>query len=387
MIDWDFKSEDSSTFIHNFCWYPGRFIPIIPSHLIQSLSRPGETILDPYCGSGTTILEALKLGRNAIGVDLNPIATFIASVKVAVLQRKGIDLTILKEVYCNIKKLQNSLEPNLFKQDRKSLLDEVLEENIPNIDENRKWYHPFTLKMLGYIYSQIINIENTCTRNLMKVFFISILMHATGHENKKPYTYYADNCKPRNVLYKNALAIFNNKLNKFINEYATNEEQINCVGHIITGDVREITNLLIDHPRIDLIVTSPPYLSVTDYITAYRLVYLWNMFDIEITEIKKREIGARWKRKSSDALKQYIDALHQSIIDMSRLVKHGGYICLILGEAKKHRELLISDFQQFAVTNAGLKLQESYCRNVSKNFFINPNGGVPTEDILIFQRC
>lgn len=387
MIDWDFRSEDSRSFIHNFCWYPSRFIPIIPSHLIQSLSRPGETVLDPYCGSGTTILESLKLGRNAVGIDLNPIATFIAKVKVDVLQRKHIDLTFLGKFNDHLQQLHASSQSSLFKSESLSTLDRIRDDEIPNYDENRKWYHPYTLKMLAYLYFEISKIDNEGTCNLLKLFFISILMPATGHENKKPYTYYADNVKPKDLLYKDVINMFSSKINKFIKEYSKNEEKIYAYGTIINGDVRELLTLLPNNTNIDLIVTSPPYLGVTDYITAYRLVHLWNIFDIEIGELKKKEIGARWKRKSFNALTAYMSTINQSIIDMSRVVKEGGYICLILGEAKKHQDKLISDLQEFAVTSAGLKLQDTYSRNVSKNFFISPKGGVPTENILIFQRC
>ncbi len=53
-------------------WYWGNFIPQIPFQLISRYTGPGDWVLDPFSGSGTTLLEAMKLGRNALGVELNP---------------------------------------------------------------------------------------------------------------------------------------------------------------------------------------------------------------------------------------------------------------------------------------------------------------------------
>ena len=53
-------------------WYWGNFVPQIPFQLISRYTSSGGWVLDPFCGSGTTVVEALKLGRNALGVELNP---------------------------------------------------------------------------------------------------------------------------------------------------------------------------------------------------------------------------------------------------------------------------------------------------------------------------
>lgn len=80
-VDWDFTdaSQDSLASIHP---YPARFIPDIPRELISGLGcDKGAVILDPFCGSGTTLLEAQRAGFESVGIDLNPIACLISSVK------------------------------------------------------------------------------------------------------------------------------------------------------------------------------------------------------------------------------------------------------------------------------------------------------------------
>ncbi len=66
---------------HNFYRYPARFSPEFVSTAIELFSEPGEVVLDPYMGGGTTVIEAMASGRRAIGADLNSLALFVTKVK------------------------------------------------------------------------------------------------------------------------------------------------------------------------------------------------------------------------------------------------------------------------------------------------------------------
>lgn len=72
---------------HNFYRYPARFSPIFARTAIELFSKPGDIVLDPYMGGGTTVIEAMTSGRRAIGVDLNALACFIATVKTTGLKQ------------------------------------------------------------------------------------------------------------------------------------------------------------------------------------------------------------------------------------------------------------------------------------------------------------
>jgi DNA methylase len=77
---------------HNFYRYPARFSPLFVREVIRHYSRPGDVILDPFMGGGTAIVEAIALGRKAIGVDLNSLAHFVATVKTTPLSSYDVDV-------------------------------------------------------------------------------------------------------------------------------------------------------------------------------------------------------------------------------------------------------------------------------------------------------
>src|ERR1035438_5807536 len=80
---------------HTFYRYPARFSPLFVREVIRHYSRPGDVVLDPFMGGGTSIVEALSLGRRIIGVDLNTLAHFVSKVKTTPLN--NYDMEILRD--------------------------------------------------------------------------------------------------------------------------------------------------------------------------------------------------------------------------------------------------------------------------------------------------
>jgi DNA methylase len=77
-----FKSSDHPRLTHYLFRYPAKFHPPVARALIDQFTSEGSTVLDPFCGSGTLLVEALARGRNSVGVDIDPVATFVAHAKV-----------------------------------------------------------------------------------------------------------------------------------------------------------------------------------------------------------------------------------------------------------------------------------------------------------------
>lgn len=79
---------------HNFYRYPARFSPVFVRSVIEALSAPGDMVLDPYAGGGTTLVEAVAAGRDVVGVDINALAEFVSTVKTTIYSEP--DLAILE---------------------------------------------------------------------------------------------------------------------------------------------------------------------------------------------------------------------------------------------------------------------------------------------------
>jgi hypothetical protein len=76
---------------YNFYRYPARFSPQIARATIEAFSRPGDTILDPFMGGGTSLVEGRALGRHSVGSDISSLAAFVAQVKTTTLTDEDLE--------------------------------------------------------------------------------------------------------------------------------------------------------------------------------------------------------------------------------------------------------------------------------------------------------
>jgi len=77
---------------HNYYRYPARFSPVFARKIMETFSKPGDVVMDPFMGGGTTLVEAYAMGRMAIGTDINELATFVSRVKTSILTRNDISV-------------------------------------------------------------------------------------------------------------------------------------------------------------------------------------------------------------------------------------------------------------------------------------------------------
>ena len=89
-LDWELADADTRYGTHSFHPYSAKYIPQIPHYLISNLTKKGDMVLDTFLGSGTTLVVSKKLERNAIGVDLNPLACLISKVKITAITKAKI---------------------------------------------------------------------------------------------------------------------------------------------------------------------------------------------------------------------------------------------------------------------------------------------------------
>lgn len=407
MIDWDFSKEDSRTFLHGIAWYPAKFIPNIPAYLISSLSKENQIVLDPFVGSGTTIIEALRQRRSAIGIDINPISCYFSEIKCNLLMNweKNRFLEAIELHLNHIKILENLFK----KKDKKTLylikddLREYINQIYCNVDSIelpraelsslKKWFHPKTFRMLKSIYETIGSIPYKIAKDLCSIIFLSILMPSSGHKTSRPYTYYADNLIPKEPIFKDCFYSYKLKLHAIVKQMKSYEKNADLKSNdsdiffkVYNNDARYLSDYLSDK-KVDLIVTSPPYCSVTDYVMAYRLFFLWDQAFGDPNKIKRKEIGPRWRRRKKDQVKTYIKdmkIINQQLID---ILSPEGCMCLVFGGPKKKENESVDPIINDLLKKDQISLLDKFQRNISKKFFIHPKGGgVDTESIYIFQK-
>ena len=113
---------------HSFYKYPARFSPVFAREVIRAFSEPGETVLDPFCGGGTTLVEAMSLARRAVGFDISSLATFIARAKTTPLS-----IHDKRHILARVKVL-GSMQPSdtvsLFRTDQE---ESYYQRNLPEV--------------------------------------------------------------------------------------------------------------------------------------------------------------------------------------------------------------------------------------------------------------
>ena len=86
--EWTFKNADTQYLTHGIHPYPARMIPQLAEKLILNYSKEQSWVLDPFCGSGTVLVESMLNNRNSIGNDINPMALLLTKVKTTKLNKE-----------------------------------------------------------------------------------------------------------------------------------------------------------------------------------------------------------------------------------------------------------------------------------------------------------
>lgn len=371
--DLSFHGQDSSYASHNLHAFPAKFPPQLPRTFIEGLTDPGEIVLDPMVGSGTTVVEAFLTGRQGIGYDIDPLALLISKVKVtpidpiAVLDRGR---EILEKASFALRHRRDELHQALkqrWKPQTRQFVD--------------YWFAPETQLELQALISAIEEVDQPDLRTFFEVALSSIIITKTGGVSLALDLAHSRPHKARIVIDQHGQIIegqdiaeeghsprsrlLTKTLRPALDEFAKRLERnlagvqaFDSVGPqpiIAAGNAQALP---LASNSVDLIVTSPPYASnAIDYMRAHKFSLVWMGYPIAcLGQKRKRYIGGealtemefeelpdmaaavveeitRLDRKKGRVLHRYYSEMTRALREMYRVLRPGKAALVVVGSS------------------------------------------------------
>src|SRR5262252_8054497 len=336
----NFHGADSNYASHDVHAFAAKFPPQLPRAFIRGLTTPGDLVLDPMMGSGTTIVEALLEGRRGIGLDIDPLALRVSQAKTMPMRTDDLRDIGLKV----ISQAQNLLANN------------SIESLIQRFDSRTKafidyWFYPNTQRELAALVLSIQTVDVSLVRRFLELTFSSIIVTKSGGVSRARDLAHSRPHLDKEKNPKNALEQFSLRLQKNIKSIAHLDTR-SALAVPLPGDARSMP---LRDEVIDLIVTSPPYANAIDYMRAHKFPLVWlGESVVNLTELRARYIGSEkindaqyaelpdktesivWQlaerdRKKSSILRKYFSEMKVVLAEMYRVLRKDSPAIVVVG--------------------------------------------------------
>ena len=350
--DWNFEDFSMSEYTHTIHSYPAMMMPRIARNFIKQYASQDSVILDPYMGSGTTLLEGVVENvKKVVGFDLNPLAVLIAKTKTT-----KFDLT-------DIKKEIDNLDYNLSR---------LVSYSRPTFNILNSWFTEDSIEDLSKLKTVINSIENENTRLFFKLVFSETvrLVSYTRNGEFKLYRIAESKRESHNpdvidTFFQKLILNYETVKNFYEN---TNFLESNTEIQIINN---ALTNSDIEPNSIDLVVTSPPYgdsSTTVAYGQFSRLANEWldfpdpvkvdsklmggtrikdeikfNIPELDDAIAKIKEIEAEEKSKRTPSVISFYKDYEESIKKVAEVVKPNGTVVYVVGNRRVRNVELPTD--------------------------------------------
>jgi hypothetical protein len=280
--------------LHGIHEYKGKFNPQVVRALCNVVDPSSDVLIDPFCGSGTALLEGLRLGMNTVGIDRSPMAWFLTSAKVEAV--KTDDKTALR---AEVSSLSSTIARACSRaQKRSPKTDAVPALSAAAVAYLRDWFSPPAFAALAGALRSIHAAPPSTARRLCQVALSSIIREVSLQMpedlriRRRPEPFDAPQLAP--LFIKSVTAI--------LDGLSEIEEWSEMAGTpvVIPGSADDINSYAsVGDRRRRLILTSPPYATALPYIDTDRLsIMALGLADAsDLTPLERELLGSReWVR-------------------------------------------------------------------------------------------
>ena len=339
--DWDFAGKNTQKHLHSLHPYPARFIPQIPEKAIKEWTQKGEVVMDPFCGGGTTLLESIILGRPAIGIDNNSVATLVSKSKVAAYSNGN--LKIITDFYENF--------DNLIKQ-----TNEISKPSYKNFEY---WFSEEAIQDLGKIKSCIRKLP-ALEQQFCYAVFSAIIVRVSRQDSDTRYARI-----DRFYTKGSAIEAFKRKLKSSISGLKEIIKVPKEHASVYLGDGRNLS--FVPNSDVKLIVTSPPYINAYDYHKYHRHRLHWTDGDVELArdvEIGKHDTFTR-KNATPD---RYFEDMKACFSEWKRFLTEDGKAFIVVGDGIVNgKPVPVGDTFIEILQDVGFVLKSRWIRKIPRN--------------------
>ena len=253
------KKQNTRYFAHGIHEYKGKFNPQIVRAIMNICGIDDKSlILDPFCGSGTSLLEAQLQGYEAYGIDVNPMAVFIANTKTNILfHQKEIASFDIDFFISNVQQHSNTT----------SYCEDARTEYL------RRWFREDIFYFIESWREEANNIANSTIRELLLLSMSNVLRDYSEQEPSDLRVRRRNSPYPEEPIAEAVRKCFmrcQSRISQFpIDRQNTSYKHAHIINKSSSSDI------LGDFPRFDLAVTSPPYATALPYIDTQRLSIVW----------------------------------------------------------------------------------------------------------------
>lgn len=380
-IEWDFATAKTGYLTHNLHSYPAKFIPQIPKALIEELSSAGETVADIFCGSGTTLLEALQLKHHAIGIDANPLAVLISKAKTTPLAQSEFEELAAHRAHCQ--HLLGEVEPNsgdLFYNGQPFQSAGWR----PDPEMCQFWFKSHVVEELAELRRLIDQVASEAAHTLCAVVFSAIIVAVSKQDSDTRYVRREKQIKLGGAV-RRYLAHLDAAISAVRELTDALDGRSSC--RVLNANILEAP----ETEPFDLVITSPPYPNAYSYHLYHRTRLLWLGYEPE--QFKRIEIGSHRKysakgrnRATAATFRAELERIFQWLRNRLRDRRHA---CFVIGDSTLNRTRIDNaSLIAEAGATAGFRETARIQRSIAptRKAFNPKIGKINTENILILQK-